>query len=151
MQIDLDLLSYQKTLKVKKEAGKKWIFCSIRKKYLVLQPEELVRQLLVQFLIREKKYNKNHIHVERGIHINGQYRRSDIITYDKNIKPYLLVECKAPSVKLTQAVFDQIAHYNMTYKVPYLLVSNGIQNYSCQMDYETRTYTFLDAIPNNRT
>jgi len=148
MQIHLDLLPFQKDLKVKKEAGKKWIFCSIRKKYLVYQPEELVRQLLLQFLIQEKTYNKNRIHVERGIQINGQYRRSDIITYDKNITPYLLVECKAPKINLTQAVFDQIAQYNLSYKVPYLLVSNGIQNYCCQMDYEEKTYQFLDYIPN---
>lgn len=147
MLINIDLLKYQSTLKVKKDLGKKMIFDPIRKKYLVWQPEELVRQLLIQYLIDEKKYNKNHIHAERGLTVNGQYKRSDIITYDKTMSPFLLVECKAPKIPLNQAVLDQIATYNLAYKVPYLLISNGIHNYCCQMDYVNKSYTFLEEIP----
>jgi len=140
-------LKYQTSLKVKKEAGEKMIFDPIRKKYLVWQPEELVRQLLIQYLIQEKNYNKNHLHVERGLKVNGMYKRSDIITYDKTMAPFLLVECKAPNISLNQAVLDQIATYNLNYKVPYLLVSNGMHSYCCQMDYENNSYTFLKEIP----
>ncbi len=147
MLINIDLLKYQSILKVKKELGKKMIFDPIRKKYLVWQPEELVRQLLIQYLIEDKGYNKNHLHVERGLTVNGQYKRSDIITYDKTMAPYLLVECKAPKVALNQAVLDQIATYNLAYQVPYLLISNGIQNYCCKMDYAQKSYEFLNEIP----
>ena len=100
-----------------------------------------------RYLIAEKKFNKNHIHVERGLTVNGQYKRSDIITYDKLMTPFLLVECKAPKIPLNQAVLNQIATYNLVYKVPYLLVSNGIHSYCCQMDYENKSYTFLKEIP----
>ncbi len=151
MLIKIDLLKYQSSLKVKKESGKKMIFDPIRKKYLVWQPEELVRQLLIHYLVQEKNYNKNHLHVERGLKVNGQYKRSDIITYDKTMAPFLLVECKAPSVPLNQAVLDQIATYNLVYQVPYLLISNGIHNYCCRMDYENNVYTFLDEIPSGHT
>ncbi len=147
MLINIDLLKYQSRLKVKKELGKKMIFDPIRKKYLVWQPEELVRQLLIQYLIQEKRFNKNHLHVERGLSVNGQYRRSDIITYDKTMSPFLLVECKAPKVTLNQAVLDQIASYNLAYQVPYLLISNGLTNYCCRMDYDQKTYEFLNEIP----
>ena len=85
--------------------------------------------------------------MERGLKVNGQYKRSDIITYDKTMTPFLLVECKAPSVPLSQAVLDQIATYNLAYQVPYLLISNGMHNYCCQMDYKNNSYTFLDEIP----
>jgi len=148
MLINLNLLAYQSSLKVKKAQGKKWIFDPIRKKHLVWQPEELVRQLLLQYLIQEKEYNKNHIHVERGLTVNQQYKRCDIITYTKEMNPYLLIECKAPSVPLNQQVFDQIAQYNLVYKVQYLLVSNGIQSFCCQMNYQDKSYIFLEEIPN---
>ena len=126
MRLAIDFLQFQPDLKVKKEAKQRFIFCVIRKKYLVLQPEELVRQLTIQYLIMNRAYNRNSIHVERGLTVNGLYRRTDIIVYDENIEPYLLVECKRPKVKITQAVFDQIARYNLTLKVKYLLVTNGI-------------------------
>jgi len=147
MQIDLDLLVFQQNLKIKTAQNKKWVFDIIRKKYLVWQPEELVRQLLLHYLIQEKKYNKNSIQVERGLIVHTNQRRCDILIYDKETKPFLLIECKAPSIPLNQAVFNQIAQYNLVYQVPYLLVSNGIQNYCCQMNYESKTFTFLKAIP----
>ena len=147
MNIQLDLLKYQPQLKVKKEEGKRFIYCSIRKKMLLLQPEELVRQLTIEYLIQDKNYKKNSIHVERGLTVNGLYRRLDIIIYDENVTPFLLVECKRPKVKLSQAVFDQIARYNLTLKVQYLLVTNGIDTFCCQMNYEDQSYRFLPEIP----
>ena len=147
MRLAIDFLQFQPDLKVKKEAKQRFIFCVIRKKYLVLQPEELVRQLTIQYLITNRAYNRNSIHVERGLTVNGLYRRTDIIVYDENIEPYLLVECKRPKVKITQAVFDQIARYNLTLKVKYLLVTNGIDTYCCEMNYEAQSYRFLTEVP----
>ena len=147
MRLAIDFLQFQPDLKVKKEAKQRFIFCVIRKKYLVLQPEELVRQLTIQYLIMNRAYNRNSIHVERGLTVNGLYRRTDIIVYDENIEPYLLVECKRPKVKITQAVFDQIARYNLTLKVKYLLVTNGIDTYCCEMNYEAQSYRFLTEVP----
>ena len=148
MNLPINFLQYQPNLKVKKEAKHRLVFCTIRKKYLVLQPEELVRQLTIEYLIKDREYNKNSIHVERGLTVNGLYRRTDIIVYDEQIEPYLLVECKRPKVKITQAVFDQIARYNLTLKVKYLLVTNGIDTFCCEMDYEAQSYRFLTEVPN---
>ncbi len=147
MNLQLDFLQFQPNLKIKKEGKQRLLFCTIRKKYLVLQPEELVRQLTIQYLIKDSAYNKNNIHVERGLTVNGLYRRTDIIIYDKDVQPYLLVECKRPKVKITQAVFDQIARYNLTLKVKYLLVTNGIDTFCCEMDYEAQSYRFLAEVP----
>ena len=147
MQINLDLLAFQQHLTIKSVKNKKWVFDLIRKKYLVWQPEELVRQLLIHYLIQEKQYNKNSIQVERGLTVHTNKRRCDILIYDKETKPFMLIECKAPSIPLNQAVFNQIAQYNLVFKVPYLLVSNGIDAYCCQMDYVSKAYTFLEAIP----
>jgi len=143
MNLAIDFLKYQPNLKLQQKAGKRYIFCGIRKKYLVLQPEELVRQLAIEYLVSNRKYSKNRIHVERGLTVNGLYRRTDIIIYDKEVAPFLLVECKAPKVKVTQDVFDQIARYNLTLQVKYLLVTNGIDTFCCEMDYATRSYRVL--------
>lgn len=147
MKLAINFLPYQPNLKVKKEHGKRYIFCAIRKKYLVLQPEELVRQLTIEYLVDDRKYSKNSIHVERGLAVNGLTRRSDILIYDSEVHPYLLVECKAPKVKITQAVFDQIARYNLTLKVKYLLVTNGIDSFCCEMNYGEQSYRFLAEVP----
>lgn len=147
MNILIDYIKFKPSLKLKKEKDKRYIFCSIRKRYLVLQPEELVRQLTIAHLVNIQKFKKNSIHVERGLMVNGLYRRSDIIIYDQNATPYLLVECKAPKIKLTQAVFDQIARYNLTLKVQYLLVTNGIDTFCCKMNYADQSYRFLSEVP----
>ena len=147
MQLELDLLSYKKELKVKMVKGQKKIFDSIRKKWYVWQPEELVRQLLILYLI-EAGFNKNRIRVERGIVVNGAKKRCDIIIYDEAVQPYFLIECKAPRVGINQSVFDQIAQYNWVFQVPYMMVSNGIQTYCCSMDYDQKKYTFQDTLPN---
>ena len=145
--ISLNLLSYQPFLKIKKENGQQYVFCPIRNKYLVLQPEELVRQLLILFFIKEKKYAKSKIAVEKLLIINDLRRRFDILIYDKNTAPFLLVECKAPKVKITQSAFEQIAQYNLALQVPYLVVSNGLTTFCCKMDYENQSYNFIPEIP----
>lgn len=145
--IALDLISYQSRLQVKKQVTQSLIFDCIRKKWLVLQPEELVRQLLIQYLLSEKSYPKNRFALEKGLIINELGKRYDVLIYDQDLKPFLLAECKAPQVPLTDATFRQIANYNRSLQVPYLLVTNGIQTFCCKMDYENNSYEFILDIP----
>ena len=145
--LQLDLPRFQTEIQVKQEAGKRWIWGAIRSKWLVLQPEELVRQLLLQYLILETAVNKNRIAVERGLSVNTLQKRCDILIYDLAMKPWLLVECKAPTVKLNEQVFRQIALYNMQLQVPYLLVCNGPQAYCCEIDFTSNSYEFLTDLP----
>ena len=144
--IDINLHTYKEQLKIKKEKGAVYILCAIRKKYLVLQPEELVRQLLIQFLINEG-YPKEKIQVEKSVNVNGLYRRFDIIVYDRELKPYLLIECKSHTVKIDQTVFDQIANYNFALRAPYLMVCNGVQTYCCKLDFNTKEIDHLTFTP----
>ena len=144
--IDIDLHAYQSFIKTKKEKNVVYIFDAIRKKYLVLQPEELVRQLLIQYLI-QNGYPKEKIQVEKGIQVNGLYRRFDIIVYDASFQPYLLIECKSHTVKIDQSTFDQIASYNLSVQAPYLVVCNGVQTYCCELNFDSKKITPLDTIP----
>ena len=141
----LNLPKYQ--FKVKQEGELTKIFDEFRKKYVVLTPEEWVRQNFLQFLINEKKFPASLIAVEAGLKHNQLQRRMDVLVYDKQGAPFLMVECKAPEVKLTQDAFDQIAQYNMVFKVKYLVVTNGIRHFCCLMDYKKGTYNFLEHIP----
>lgn len=145
--MNLDLPRFQDEIQVKQEGGKRWIWDAIRKKWLVLLPEELVRQLLVQQLLLEQNVNKNRIAIERGITVNGLQKRCDILIYDNEMQPWLLIECKAPTIKLNGAVFRQIARYNMRLQVPYLLVCNGPQAYCCSIDFEEEAFMFLTDLP----
>lgn len=134
-------------LKIKEENGIYHIFDHIRKKYLVLTPEEWVRQHLIHFLIEVKKYPRSLMKLEGGLKLNSLQKRSDILLFNKNGKKIILVECKAPSVKITQDTFDQIARYNFVHKVEWLLVSNGIQHFCCRIDCDKRTYNFVEELP----
>lgn len=145
--MDLKLERFAPQLNVKQEAGKKWVQCGIRRSWLVLQPEEFVRQLLLYFFIKDMRYNRNRITVERGLAVNQSKKRTDLLVFDPDMRPFLLVECKAPTVKLTDQVFRQIAIYNGPLKVPYLMVSNGRQSYVCAIDYEEKTFVFLSSVP----
>lgn len=147
MQIPIDYTLYKDQLQLKKEGNKTLIFDPIRKKHLVLLPEELVRQLVLQYLIKDRNFNKNRIRTEQGLKVNSLSKRCDILIYDQNIAPFLLVECKSSKVKITQHTFDQIARYNLQLQVKYLLVTNGIQSYCCEMKYESQSYTFLQEVP----
>ncbi len=147
MKIDLNLLEYQPLLKIKKEGDKHYLFCPIRKKHLVLQPEELVRQLLIIFFIEKNECSKTRIAVEKSLIINELSRRFDILIYDENTKPFMLIECKAPEVKINQSTFEQISQYNLSLRVPYLLVTNGMSTYCCKMDYQEESFEFIPEIP----
>lgn len=144
---DIDLLKYASDLQISKKEGKSFVKDIIRKKEIFLLPEELVRQCVIHFLVREREISKNLMRVEKGIKVNGLFRRCDIIVYDRNALPLLIVECKSPSVKLDQKVFSQIAMYNIPLRVPYLMVTNGATNYFCKIDFEKKDYSFLDELP----
>lgn len=140
-------MQFKNLLKVRRENEKRYIFDPIRKKWLALQPEELVRQLVIHYLLEEKRYNRNRINLERGLKVNSLQKRFDLLVYDMGVKPFLLVECKAPQVQITDAAFQQAAVYNMELKVQYLLVTNGIESYCCALNYENHSYEYLEAVP----
>lgn len=142
--IPLNLPPYP--FKIIDKEGKYYIFDTIRKKELLLTPEEWVRQHFVQYLINEKGISKNHISLEKGLKLNDLQKRTDILVFNENGHPYLLVECKAPSVPITQEVFDQVARYNMVYKLKYVAVTNGLEHYYCEIDHECETYRFLEDL-----
>ena len=141
----LNLPSYH--FKLKSNEKHTLIFDNLRKKYLVLTPEEWVRQHFVRFLVDQKKYPTSLIAIEKQLKINNLTKRSDIVIFNKTGNPYILVECKAPSVKITQATFDQIARYNLRLNANYLIVTNGLQHYFCKIDVKNETYIFLEDIP----
>lgn len=131
----------------KSSENKVAIFDGTRKKFVLLTPEEWVRQHVVQYLLQELEYPKNYLNVEKVIKINGLTRRYDIVVYQPNGDIFLLVECKAPEVPITQSVFDQIARYNLKLDAAYLMVTNGLNHYFCSMDYAAEQYRFLSALP----
>ena len=132
----------------KNSENKVSIFDAIRKKFIVLTPEEWVRQHVVQFLLEEKKYPHSLINVEKVLKVNGLRKRYDVVVYNQDGSIFLLIECKAPEIKIAQATFDQIARYNMTMRASFLMVTNGLNHYFCQMDFENEKYHFLEELPN---
>ena len=142
---ELNLPKYQ--FELKKEGKRTLIFDAIRKKYLVLTPEEWVRQNFIQYLIQEKSFPASLIAIEAGLKYNQLQKRMDVLVYDTQANPYLMVECKAPKVKITQDAFDQIARYNMVFKVKYLVVTNGLNHFCCLMNYTKNTFTYLEEVP----
>lgn len=142
----LNLPTYQFRYKAG-EGSRVLIFDAVRRLYVPLTPEEWVRQNFIRFLTEEKKYPASLVAVEIGLKYNQLQKRADILIYNKLGMPLLMVECKAPSVKITQEVFHQVAVYNMSFKVEYLVVTNGMDHYCCKMDYTANTYHFLQMIP----
>ena len=130
--------------RLKKIDEKRFIFDEIRKKYIELTAEEWVRQNCVKFLINEKKYKSQLIAVEKKIILNNLTKRFDIIAYDNNGDPNLLVECKAPNIAIRQETFDQILSYNRVINSKYLMITNGIIHYYCKIDNKIN---FLKDIP----
>lgn len=143
--IRLNLPNY--VFKYKKENSKTYIFDNIRKKYIVLTPEEWVRQNIVAFLIKDRNYPASLFAIEMGIDVLNTKKRCDVVVYDNKGIPSLIVECKAPKVKINQNTFDQIARYNMTLKTKLLIVTNGFEHYTCTIDHNNMCYNFLKDIP----
>ena len=142
---NLNLPSYPFTFQ--EDSKKTKIFDEIRKKFLVLTPEEWVRQHFVQFLIHERNFPRGLIALEKGLKLNGLQKRTDILVYSKAGKPVLMVECKAPEIQINQKVFDQIGRYNIIFKLPYLVVTNGLNHYCAKVDFKEEAFSFLDHIP----
>jgi len=141
----LNLPTYK--FRIKSTKNKYEIFDIIRKKYVILTPEEWVRQHIIHYLIEEKKYPVSLIGVEKKLTINNLTKRTDILIFNNKGLPHIIVECKAPSVQITQGSFDQIARYNLKLKANLLIVSNGLQHYVSKMDFENEKYIFLENIP----
>lgn len=135
------------SFRFKNSENKVSIFDEIRKKFILLTPEEWVRQHVVQFLLQDKKYPKSYVNVEKLIKINDLCKRYDGVVFQPNGEIFLLIECKAPEVPISQHTFDQIARYNLVLKAKYLMVTNGLNHYFCQMDFENEKYIFLKELP----
>lgn len=135
------------SFRFKNSENKTYIFDEIRKKFIILTPEEWVRQNTLHYLIYEKKYSKSYINVEKLVKVNGINKRYDIVVFNSNGSIFLLIECKAPEVTISQQTFDQIAQYNLILKAEHLMVTNGLNHYFCQMDFENEKYLFLKELP----
>ena len=133
--------------RTKTEDGKSWIFDNIRKKFVVLTPEEWVRQNFIQYLKKEKNYPETLMAVEKLILVNRNQCRFDLLIYSRNGQPYLIAEFKSPGVKISQETFDQVVRYNMSLRVEKVVVSNGLQHFACEIDYSKNSYQYLPEIP----
>ena len=145
----LNLLRYE--IKLRENEGKQQILDPLRKSFVALTPEEWVRQHFVNFLLNHKAYPAALMSNEVAITLNGMKRRCDTVIYDKALRPRAIIEYKAPTVKITKEVFAQISRYNLTLRVDYLIISNGLQHYCCKMNYEKQSFTFLQEIPSYDT
>ena len=141
----LDFPDY--TFRVRQAARGTEIFDVIRRRFVALTPEEWVRQHTIHFLMQERRVPAGRMNVEVALEMLGLSRRADIVVFDNLGEPTAIVECKAPTVKITQDTFDQIARYNMALKAPYLVVTNGLTHFCCYIDSEKQTYRFVEAIP----
>ena len=133
--------------KITEREGKRQILDILRRSFVALTPEEWVRQHFVHYLINHKGYPQSLMGNEVQLKLNGMSRRCDTVVYDRTLRPRVIVEYKAPTVNITQQVFEQICRYNMVLQVDYLIVSNGLAHYCCKVDHATRTHTFLKEIP----
>ena len=143
--MELNLPSFDIRLQRDDEGVK--IFDRLRKKFIILTPEEWVRQHFVNYLINHKGFPESLIANEIGITLNGTRRRCDTVVFDKHGSPMVIVEYKASSIVISQSTFDQIVRYNMVLHARYLIVSNGMNHYCCRIDYDNMSYDFLKEVP----
>jgi len=138
------------SFKIQTKEQKKYIFDAFRKKFVSLTPEEWVRQHFIRYLSEERNYPPSLIAVEMEMQYNKLHFRADAVVYNRQARPVMVVECKAPDVPVRQEHFDQILRYNMQLKVFYLVVTNGLEHYCCRLDPERGKYEFLKSIPDYR-
>jgi len=130
------------------DAGdRKMIFDRVRKKFVVLTPEEWVRQHMISYLVELKSVPASMIGVEKQLLVNGLVKRFDIAVFAREGNPLLLVECKAPAIEIVEKTFDQAARYNMQLKVKYFLITNGLDHFCCRIDYSMGAYVFIEEVP----
>lgn len=134
-------------LNIRNTLGGQEIFDPVRRKYVALTPEESVRQRIVLYLTTEKHYPLNLMRIEAGMKLNGMQKRCDILVYSRNLNPLLMVECKSETVKISQDIFEQLSRYNLVFKVPYLIATNGRNTYCCKINFEKSSYEFIEEIP----
>ena len=133
--------------KLRKAEGKVWIFDGIRKKYIVLTPEEWVRQHFVHYLIAVKKYPRSLIKVEGGLIYNQLHKRTDIVVFDRTGLPWMVVECKSPALQVSASTLTQAAVYNTTLKAEYISITNGLVHLCAHIDWTGRKTTLLEDTP----
>ena len=136
---------------IKNKENKSYIFDRVRKKWLLCTPEEWVRIHCLHYLIETKDYPESLIRIERELKVYNTLKRFDLLIADSSMKPFILVECKAPYVKITQNTFDQILRYNLELKCPYLMISNGLNHYFCKMNFEENQISFVKELPDYKT
>ena len=134
-------------IKIQEKGEKRQIFDFLRRKWVALTPEEWVRQHFTHYLTEHKGYPKTLLANEVELRIGEKHLRCDTLLYNKELRPRMIIEYKAPTIQIQQKTFDQISVYNLLLKVDYLIVSNGLQHYCCKMDYAAQRYIFLEAIP----
>ena len=137
--------------RIKQDKQKKYIFDEIRHRFVLLTPEEWVRQHLIKYLVHVKNFPLMLMGIEKGFTQLRRKQRYDLLIHDRNGEPLMIVECKAPRVDISQNTFDQATRYNIRYKAPYMLISNGRKHYCCQINLENRQYRFLQEIPDFNT
>lgn len=142
---ELNLPKYE--IRIGRKDGRLTIFDFLRRRYVALTPEEWVRQHFTHFLVEHKSYPQGLLANEVELSVGDKSLRCDSVLYDRELRPRMIVEYKAPHIKLTQKVFQQIATYNLLLHVDYLVVSNGIEHHCVKMDYENEKYLFLEDIP----
>lgn len=143
--IPLNLPKYE--IKVQQDGDNQLIFDVLRRKYVALTPEEWVRQHFIHYLIEHKGYPSTMLANEVQLQVGDKSLRADSVLYDQQLRPRMIIEYKAPTVAITQKVFNQIFAYNLLLKADYLIVTNGLSHYICKIEYNTQSYTFLEEIP----
>ena len=138
-------------IKIQEKGEKRQIFDFLRRKWVALTPEEWVRQHFTHFLVEHKNYPQALLANEVELRIGEKRLRCDTLLYNKELRPRMIIEYKAPTIQIQQKTFDQISVYNLLLKVDYLVVSNGLRHYCCKIDYERQSYQFLEDIPNYET
>ena len=138
-------------IKIQEKGEKRQIFDFLRRKWVALTPEEWVRQHFTHFLVEHKNYPQALLANEVELRIGEKRLRCDTLLYNKELRPRMIIEYKAPTIQIQQKTFDQISVYNLLLKVDYLVVSNGLCHYCCKMDYERQSYQFLKDIPDYET
>lgn len=133
--------------KITLKDSRHFIFDEIRKKHLVLTPEEWVRQHFIQYLILEKKFPRTLIQIEGGLNLNQLQKRTDIVIFNTEGQRIMVIECKAPAIRINQSVFDQAARYNSVHKTKWLVVTNGLKHCYAQIDHIKGSFSFVEELP----
>ncbi|HHH54843.1 MAG TPA: type I restriction enzyme HsdR N-terminal domain-containing protein [Bacteroidetes bacterium] len=146
MSKDIDILKYKDYLIIEKKEGKNFLFDSIRKKFVAFTPEEMVRQLFILYLVKEKKISKKHIAVEKQIQMSNEKYRFDILVFNKRGQPNIIVECKSHKVPISSKTAIQISKYNQFLKAPFLCLTNGAITKFYKIDFDKETIEELENI-----